>query len=201
MVLPPRDQAQRELGLEGRFVVTLFGFIARKKGHLAALEAMRDLPEDVTLLIAGGKHPDDATSYVREVEERARELSVRARITGYLPADKIPTIMAATDLALAPFIETSGSASLAIAFASGRPIVASDIQPHREILQDTEYSLQLAAPEPGALARTILEIRHDARALERLRAGSAQYAKTHSMARTAEETVCVYREALAEVSA
>ena len=197
--LPNTAAAKQKLGLEGRFVLTIFGFIARKKGHLAALEALRLLPPDVTLLIAGGRHKDDTTDYVATIEERARQFDVRARITGYLPADEIPYVMAATDLVLAPFTETSGSASLAQAYACGLPILASDIGPHREIAKDTRESLRLVAGDPELMAGAVVDLRRDLSALTRLRAGARLYAERHSMGRTAELTAAVYREAAAGV--
>ena len=45
--MPPTEAAKRALGLEGKRVVTLFGFLSAKKGHSLALTALRALPSDV----------------------------------------------------------------------------------------------------------------------------------------------------------
>src|SRR5262249_32917961 len=130
--MPDSKLAKREFGLEGRRVVTLFGFLSAKKGHRLAIDTLKQLPDDVTLLFAGDRHPDDRTEYVPNLQAylAAEGLAERVRMTGYLPDEVIPIVMAATDVAVAPFVQSSGSASLAHLFAYGRAIVASDIAPH-----------------------------------------------------------------------
>jgi glycosyltransferase involved in cell wall biosynthesis len=197
-VLPDRAESRRELELDERFVLTIFGFISRKKGHLLALQALELLPADFTLLIAGGRHPDDSTDYVERLRETARALGRRARITEYLSRQDILTVMAATDLILAPFSESSGSASLAEAFACGLPVLASDIAPHEEILRDTPGSIAIIGRSPRALADSLLELRSDATRLQSLREGAARYAKRHSHRVAAEATIRLYERTLEE---
>ena len=65
--MPDAQTAKRELGLEGRQVVTLFGFLSAKKGHRLAIDALKQLPDSVVLLFAGDRHPDDHTGYVSDL--------------------------------------------------------------------------------------------------------------------------------------
>jgi len=48
-------EARARLGVEGRRVVTLLGFIYGRKGHKKMLEAIPRLPDDVLVVFAGGK--------------------------------------------------------------------------------------------------------------------------------------------------
>jgi len=64
-----QEAAKHALGLHNKFVVTLFGFLSRRKGHSLAIEAMKYTPEDVFLLLAGGTHPDDNTGYAGNLLE------------------------------------------------------------------------------------------------------------------------------------
>src|SRR5260221_491006 len=57
--LPDAAEAKRRLGLEGRTVLTIFGFLARRKGYEVALAALRSLPPETLLLAAGGAHAAD----------------------------------------------------------------------------------------------------------------------------------------------
>jgi len=113
---PPRAEAKAALGLGGQRVLTIFGFLARRKGYDVALDALARLPEDVVLLAAGGVHGADQTAPDAELRARAERLGVghRFQITGYLSEADVPMVMGATDLFLAPFREMSGSASLAL---------------------------------------------------------------------------------------
>lgn len=201
--LPPREEARQSLGVEGRFVVTLFGFLSRRKGHLLALEALKQLPSSVLLLFAGGKHPDDRTTYVEKLT-RFNEVggfANRARITGYLPPEQVAVVMSATDLVIAPFTQSSGSGSLALAFACGKPILASDIGPHREINQISPHALTLfAAGDATALANAILELQESTARLAMMAEGARRYAAMHSYVHMAAKTVEVYRSVLAEQS-
>lgn len=194
--LPARDEARRALGLEDRFVVTVFGFLSRRKGHAVAVEALRQMPPDAVLLLAGGRHPDDRTGYVADLEARIDAAGVRerCRVTGYLDEDAVRTVMSATDIVLAPFAESSGSGSLAMAFACRKPILASDIAPHAEIVGDTPGALRLAPVADGAaMAAAAAALRDDSAARERLARGAAAYAERHSYDRVAAETAAVYR--------
>jgi glycosyltransferase involved in cell wall biosynthesis len=195
--MPDGAMAKRALGLEGRRVVTLFGYLAAKKGHCLALAALPQLPPDVTLLFAGDQHPDDHTDYVPNLraEIERRGLSGRVRITGYLPDEQIPSVMAATDAAIAPFAHSSGSGSLANLLAYARPVVASDIAPHQEINRETPACLSLFrsgdADDLAAQVRAVLD--NDDRRLP-LEAAARAYAARHSYAQMARETLAVYRQ-------
>lgn len=194
-----REEARSRWDVTSRFVLCLPGFLARRKGHLAALQAMAELPEDVLLLIAGGQHPDDRTTYADEVARAAAPLVAggRARITGYLSDTDLEEALLASDLVLAPFTDVSGSGSMALTLSLGRPILASDLPQHREIVADTPGALELVnVEEPAALASAIDSLRATPARLDALAAGSAAYAARHTYARAAQETVGVYERAM-----
>ncbi|HLK60251.1 MAG TPA: glycosyltransferase family 4 protein, partial [Chthonomonadaceae bacterium] len=201
--MPDPETAKRDLELSGRRVVTLFGFLSSKKGHRLAIEALKQLPEDVVLLLAGDRHPDDRSEYVVNLQLLiAREgLEERVRITGYLPDMQIPQVMAATDVAVAPFLQSSGSASLAHLFANGRAIVASDIAPHREIVANEGECLLLFRSEAvDALSAALRQVLEDATLRERLQVAALGYAERHSYANMAAATVTVYQSIVSIVA-
>ncbi len=201
--LPERDRCRRILGVQDRFVTVILGFLSQKKGHRLALDAIRKLPREVVLLIAGGRHPDDTSRNAEELYELASspDLAGRVRITGYLSEDELLQAACASDLVLAPFTASSGSGSLALALAAGKPILASDIPPHRELLDVRPGMLAtFGAGDADDLAAQVDRLRRDADALDTLRNASRQYAAEHSYARAAEETVAIYRTVLAERS-
>jgi glycosyltransferase involved in cell wall biosynthesis len=201
--LPDREAARQALGVVDRRVLTLFGFLSTKKGHDVALAALRHLPPDVLLLLAGDQHPDDQTDYVPELRARIAEsgLAERARITGYLPETEIPTVMAATDVALAPYTQSSGSGSLANLLAYGRAVVASDIPPHQQILRDFPGCLALfPSGNSEALAATTLRLlSHDVYRTA-LQTAALAYADHHSYHEMARETAAIYQQVLSGLS-
>ncbi|HZO86843.1 MAG TPA: glycosyltransferase [Chthonomonadaceae bacterium] len=200
--LPEPERAREALGLEGKRVVTLFGFLSAKKGHTLALEALRQLPPDVVLLFAGDRHPEDFTDYVPNLRAQiqARGLANRVHITGYLPDERLPLIMAATDVGLAPYMQTSGSGSLANLLAYGRAIVASDIPPHQEIVRKVPASLALfRSGDTEDLAAKLLTALEDASCRAALQAAARAYADRYSYENMAREAVAIYRLARQEV--
>src|SRR4029077_5270402 len=47
----------RPLGEQDKVQLAIFGFVSKYKGYETVLNAMRLLPDNITLVIAGGKHP------------------------------------------------------------------------------------------------------------------------------------------------
>ncbi len=197
--LPEREATKAEMGLKGRRVLTLFGYLSQKKGHSIAVDAIQHLPEDVVLIFAGGRHPDDETRYVSQLKAQVESLglSARVRFTDYLPESEIPRYLAVTDIALAPFLQTSGSGSLALMLANGIPVAGSPIMPHMEIAQDTPSSLSLLPSlVPAEVAAHLQKLLADSTVCKALSFGATQYAKRHSYREMARETAEIYQEVL-----
>ena len=197
--MPARVAARRSMNCEQAFVIVMYGFLARRKGHLLAIEALRHLPPNVRLVLAGGKHPDDHSGYVDELQQAATDAAVAERITitGYLSDEQSAAVMAAADLALAPFDQSSGSGSLAYAFACGKPVLASAIAPHIEISKAVPGSLALfPAGDAAALADAVLQLMRSPRTLTRLAEGARRYASAFTYGTMAEATLGVYHRAI-----
>jgi glycosyltransferase involved in cell wall biosynthesis len=158
--LPDREQAKAELGLEGRRVVTLLGFIVKRKGHPLLIEALARLPEDVTAIVAGAVL---AGRTVREDELRslAAELGVadRVRFLGYVADAELDRVLAATDVAVCPFRDFAASGSLSAWISTGVPIVASDLPAIREYDAISPGAIRRFSPYTGeALAREVAAV-------------------------------------------
>jgi glycosyltransferase involved in cell wall biosynthesis len=192
--LPDAAAAKGRWGLEGRVVLTIFGFLARRKGYDVALAALARLPRNYVLLVAGGTHAADHTEPEAWLRAEATRLGVsdRLRITGFLPAEEVPLAMAASDVVLAPFIEMSASASLHVALGYGRPVVASDLPPNREL------GCVALAPvgDEIALARVIEEVATDAARRHALEVQAAEYVADHSYEALARATLALYDQLL-----
>jgi glycosyltransferase involved in cell wall biosynthesis len=140
--LPDRAAAREALGLAGCRVITLLGYLTKRRGHRLVIDALRDLPADVVALFVGSVI-EGRDHVARALQEHAAETGVagRVRFMGYVPDDQLEQVLAATDVALCPFERMSASGALATWLSAGRPIVASDLGPFRE----------LEAMQPGAL--------------------------------------------------
>jgi len=189
--MPTSEEAKAALDLGGRRVLTIFGFLARRKGYDVALEALAHLPEDVILLAAGGVHGADHTGPDEELRAMAERLGVgtRFRITGYLPESQVPVVLGATDLFLAPFHEMTGSGSLALGQAYGCPILASDLP----ALQESGAAF-FPSGDAAALAGAVLWLLERPEERGRLSAAARAIASRQSFGALAERTAGIYRE-------
>lgn len=155
--LPDRAAAREALGVTGLRVVTLLGYLTKRRGHRLVIDALRDLPEDVIALFVGSVI-DGREHIARALQEHAAEAGVaeRVRFMGYVPDDVLEQVLVATDVALCPFERMAASGALATWISAGRPIVASDLAPFRELRAMQPGALHLFRPfEAKALAARI----------------------------------------------
>ena len=137
-----RATAKAALGWTGRRVISVLGFIHRRKGHQLVVDALAKLPGDVIAVFAGGATPSDPGSIDRlRTRALARGVDERLFVTGYLAEPDLQMHLAATDLAVCPFVQLSASGSLSTWISASRSIVASHLP------QIAEYN----ALEPGAI--------------------------------------------------
>lgn len=123
----------------------IFGFVTAYKGYDTALAALRLLPDNFKLIIAGGKHPNaprdrtldaiygylqtgewllkDANSTeplmetLRLLPEPERcALRARVRVTGPIPDEEVMSVLATADIVLAPYTDRGPPGSGALAW-------------------------------------------------------------------------------------
>ncbi len=187
--------ARRRRHLTGRRVLTIFGFIVPEKGYDLALASLSQLPKECVLLIAGGPREAAGETCLAELRRTIAEQSLADRVivTGYMPEAEVPQIMAATDVVLAPFTGMSGSASLAMSLAYGKPIIASDLEPNREINALVPCLSLFQTGDVLQLTQAIRLLLEDSTHRRQLADRATEYARRFSYERTARMTTDVYR--------
>ena len=156
--LPPRDDARRALGVEHRRVVTLLGFIHRRKGPDLLVDALAHLQDDVLVVLAGAPSPGN-DKLVRKLTRQAvdRGAADRFVVTGYLDEDEQARWLAATDVAACPFRFLSASGSIATWISAGRPVLCHavpQVEEYRRIAPDALSSFEPYTAEALAAAIT-----------------------------------------------
>jgi glycosyltransferase involved in cell wall biosynthesis len=193
---PPPDPAplRRRLRLEGKQVLVILGFLARRKGYDVALHALRNLPPDVVLVAAGGEHAADRSgteAWLRAEAERAG-VADRLRVTGYLDEPTLEQATALADVVVAPFLEMSASASLSFALARGKAVVASALGENRSL-----DCVRLVPPgDPEALTQALQEVIRQPQLRTHLEHKALAYARQHSYSALGEETRALYDQLL-----
>lgn len=148
-------EARQHLGLAGKIIISLLGFIYRGKGHDLLVKALRFLPPDCIVIFVGGLGHQAFLDSVLELAEQEK-VRDRIQITGYLPEDKLELYLAATHLAVCPFERTSASGSLSTWISVNRTIIASGLPQFAEYNQLQPEAIQIFEPyTPEALAAAI----------------------------------------------
>lgn len=201
-----RLSAKEQLGLpRSSVLLTMFGFVGSYKGHRVAIRALAKLPPQFHLAICGGAHPEADDHALAKVIRLIQTLGLEQRvtITGWLTPAEAEIHYAATDICLAPYVDTSLSASGAItwALASGRPTIASKIPAFQEICRE-QPCLMLTSPRMvDEIVWAAEKLASDPRRAGELVAAARRYTEAHSWQATADLTHELYAGLLAGESA
>ena len=181
----------------GRWI-TLFGFVTPNKGYEIVLEALSRLPADVRLVIAGGARVEAEAPYVEALrrEIAAQGLSERVTITGFLTEAQIAAVLTRSEVALAPHTVASGSYSVMLPIAYGRPVLASDLACFADLRDADAGVTTVPAGDAGALTERLGALLADEAEREALAAQARAYASRHTWEAVAQQTLALYREAL-----
>jgi glycosyltransferase involved in cell wall biosynthesis len=187
-------EAKEALGLAGRRIVSLLGFITKRKGHDLLLDALPMLPDTVMAIVAGsGIGGRDLR--VEELRQRARRNGVADRVmfTGYMDESRLELVLAATDVAVCPFDNVSASGSLSTWISVARPLIVSDLPGFREYDIISPGALRRFSPRDApTLAAAIEGALADPPGAER--ASLEQLRDQLSPAKTLERYAAIYRE-------
>ncbi len=126
------------------------GHIREYKGIDLLLRAMRSVP-DISLTIAGELWGDNR----RLVPELAADPALEGRVEvrdGYVPADELADLLAGHDVLVLPYRTASASQNVILAHAHGLPVLASDIGPFTQQVEDGVNGLLVPPDDERALA-------------------------------------------------
>jgi len=175
--MPPRDEAKRRLGVEGRDVALFFGHVRPFKGLDLAMRAWAQLASDPVLFVAGELWWQSPAALGRMAKELGIGLRTGASVRfefRFIPDAEIATYFAAADVVLAPYRIEAQSGVALTAFHFGRPVIASDAGGLPEIV-DGNNGIVFPSEDAGALARAVDEFftSRDRAAMERAALASA----------------------------
>lgn len=147
---------RKELGLpaDGRLIVTV-AHLGPRKGHRETIDALRQLPPDVRLVLVGGD--PEAGKNVRHYHEMAARFGLAGRliIPGPQPYGRVPLYFNAADVSvLASYREGCPNVVLE-SLASGTPVVASRVGAVPDLLSEPDNGRIIPARDADALAEAL----------------------------------------------
>ncbi|MGI8608092.1 MAG: glycosyltransferase family 4 protein [Candidatus Dormibacteria bacterium] len=157
--LPSREVACREFGLDPSLpVVTVAARLNPWKGQHLLVKAMAALPDDcrgAQLLLAGDCFPGDEW-VARELQKELRTtgLAGRTAMPGFL--QDVSSLLAAADIVVSPSTRPDPFPNAVLdALTAGRPVVASNIGGHSEMVRDGVDGLLFEAGDAQSLATAL----------------------------------------------
>ena len=180
--------------LPGRTPAPTVVFLGRidegRKGLAVLLEALPELVRrvpDVRLLVAG---PGDADAVRTAVMPSLRD---RVELLGLVSDADKPSVFASGDVYCAP--NTHGESFgivLVEAMATGTPVVASDLEAFRRVLQDGRAGVLVPVRDAGALARELASLLQDEPRRRALAAAAAEAVTAYDWTTVTRQVVEVY---------
>ena len=195
----PADRAwlERETGVPQRAVlVGCVGHLAPHKGHgilLAAVEqALAVIPNLHVLVIGEGAER-------RALTEAADRTALRGRVTFTGFRQDIPRLMASLDLLVLPSLSGEGSpAVIKEAMACGVPVVATDLDGIREVVEEGREALLVPPGDPDRLAKAIVRACQDPAVRGALAAAGRARVQEFSADRMVERSLEIYAKVVAQ---
>lgn len=188
-----KARARAALGLASEDeVLVAVGRHVTPKGHRYLLEAIpmlaRDRPRLVTLLTG---RTDEAS---KDLEAMARRLDLDRHVRFLGHRDDIPDVLAAADVFVFPSLWEGLGGALIEAMALGLPIVASDLEAVREVVEEGENAVLVPPADPNALAAAVASILDDpARRRAFGEAGRRRFEERFTAERSSRRMVELYR--------
>ena len=186
-----KETAKQSLGLKGKTVLTIFGFVEPRKQHAKIINLLPELDENIVLVIAGKSATSNYESQLKELC-RQKNLEKRVVFTGFVEEKGKPMIFCATDLMLYPYKDIYQSGSMNEALSYRKPILASDIEGFSE-LKKFEC---IETSKENEWKQKILQLLKDKKKQQILEKKAANYCSQNSWKKTAERTIELYENLL-----
>jgi len=195
------EEFARRLGTTNKKVLGFVGSFYRYEGLDLLVKAFAKLCEsrdDLVLLLVGGGETE------KELRQQVEQMSLQGRviIPGRFPHEDVPRIYSVVDILVYPrysmrLTELVTPLKPLEAMAMGKPLVASDIGGHRELIQNEFTGLLFQPADISALAAALLRLLDDAELRAKLAMqGNDWVLQNHTWSKTTAVYSTIYEKAL-----
>jgi glycosyltransferase involved in cell wall biosynthesis len=141
--------------LAKRPIISCFSRLSEIKGQHVLLEAVRRLQHEVAILIVGGPLFTQEI-YERQLKEQAQRLpsNVRVIFTGFQD-DVVPWMQASTVVVQPSIVPEGFGRTIVEAQLCGRPVIATDAGPVREIIEHGVTGWIVRADDAAAISEQL----------------------------------------------
>jgi|GEM_PF-1368704 len=193
-----KEDCKRKLGLQGKTVMTILGFVTPKKGHDLAIPLLPQINRNVQLVIAGGPQNAQDAQYIEKLKALAEQYNCADRVTfmGYL--QDLTDVLNATDIALLPYRKVADSGVLHLLVAYSVPMVAADLAAFKEVYDEYGCLELFHSEDPQELLAKIQLLLSNHQCRDSLKAKCADMWNATNWSSIAKKHVALYHEVLAK---
>ena len=182
-----------------------FGFLNETKGADTLIDALTRLDDRFHLVFIGGRtgdsDPDNNQVFLAGLRDRIERAGLDERVhwTGFLPAERVSTHLAAADLMVMPYHDgvSLRRGTLMAVLAHGRPLVTTAPVEESPEFRHGENMWLVPPIDPAALAEAVMCLAADTSLLGRLGEGARSLAGAYGWEAIAAQTVDFYAQIVA----
>jgi glycosyltransferase involved in cell wall biosynthesis len=177
-----KASARESLGLADEKIILFFGFIRSYKGLADLVRALPlVLARFQVRLIIAGEFWEDKKRYLRLIDELGLQKHVTV-VDRYLRNEELPAYFCASDLVVLPYTSVTGSGILQLAFAFGRPVVATAVGDFPKIIENGKTGFLVSPRSAGSIADAVVAFyeTHDGEEMRaRIQEGMSRFSWDH----------------------
>jgi glycosyltransferase involved in cell wall biosynthesis len=194
----PEERIRRireDIAPRGEKIVLYAGNFEPYQGIPLLVEAMARVDEPAVLLMVGGSKPEHDL-----MRKKAEILGIggRVKFIEKVPPAEVPLYIEACDVLVSPRVSGTNTPLKIYSFLkSGKPLVATNLWTHTQVLDETISVL--VAPDPQSLARGLAFALHSDQAQERARAAKCLAQKEYVYPKYLEKMALTLRTAVKNI--
>lgn len=150
---------KRELNLDKKFVVMYHGVLTPNRGlqeTISAMNLIKNSYKDIVFLMVG----DGSAKRALQKLIADYQIDENVKLIGSVPYDDIPYYIELCNIGILPFPplmwwRVSSPIKLMEYLAVGKPVIVTDIEAHREVLDSCKYAIFVPLNNPEDLASAI----------------------------------------------
>lgn len=180
--LPSKTECKKMLGFENSY--PLIGYVSKlrpERNHLSLLKAFsiatKKLPSARLILAGDGLEKEKLIT-------SAKEMKLTDKIFFWGNRNDVPYVLAALDIYVSLSAYEGMSVAMLEAMASGLPIIASDIEPNRELIENRKNGILVPPYGIETIAEKIIKLAEDSELQKKLSVSAKEKSKTFSIENT-----------------
>jgi glycosyltransferase involved in cell wall biosynthesis len=188
-----KDVACQHLGLDStKPMILFFGFVRPYKGLHYLLEALAQMRHelDVHLLLVG-EFWRDKEAYLEQIHTLGLDAAVTI-VDQYVPNEKVPLYFSAADVVVLPYLETSQSGVMQLAYGFNKPVITTQAVALSSCAVSVNQNLVVPPGDTDALATAVLTFFADPSAYAINSASLGEQASWGTLVKTIEMGIEMY---------